>query len=111
MRTDLGRSVLARFVYNKSELALAARKAGLEVAHPGLDAGCEQGLKKLSLEIRASTLNDVPVSHGLTTKSTPTRCERNGNSGAVCRIRTRFTFTFRRFIGHILWMKALRLSS
>lgn len=57
--------------------------------HPGLGAGREQGFEQLSLQICASALDDVTVSHGLTTKPTPTRRERNGNSGAVCRIRTR----------------------
>lgn len=51
--------------------------------YPGLGAGHEQGFEQLSLKIRASALdNDVPMSHELMTKPTPTRCERNGRSGS-----------------------------
>lgn len=67
----------------------AWHKAGLEFMRPGLGAGRKQGFEQLSLQIRTSALNDVPVSHGLTTKPTRTRRERNGGSGAVCRIQTR----------------------
>lgn len=68
VNTSLGRRVLASSIYNKLKLALAARhKAGLEFMRSGLGAGCEQGFEQLSLEICATALNDVPVSHGLTT--------------------------------------------
>jgi len=72
MRTDLERSELARFVYNKSNLALpAGHKAGFEIMHTWFGAGREQGFEQLSLEIRAPTLDDVPVSHRLTIQAYP----------------------------------------
>lgn len=81
--------MLASPIYNKPKLALAAgHKAGFEVMHRGLGAGREQGFEQLSLEVRTTALNDFSVSHGFSIKPTPTRRERNGCAGTVCRIRT-----------------------